>query len=195
MTTVVSFYTPDWDYPAYAKQLQIDCDRFGLAHNIVQQQSKNDYVKNCNIKPFFIRDMLLHYKSPVFWIDADGGINSNPELLLTHDIKNFDMAGNRSLKNANRIHVGSIWFNYTDITMEFVNAWCDAIAARGIDDAVFNGLWQQFSDKIKFYELPPEYFVILPNPDSPIPDNSCIIHRLSNSSLKLAYKNKIESSK
>ena len=128
-------------------------------------------------------------------MDVDGSIVSLPELLLTTSIDNFDMAGNRSRRDLNRIHVGSIWFNYTDITMEFINAWCEAIAARGIDDEVFNRLWQTFSDKIKFYELPPEYFVILSKPDSPIPDNSCIIHRLSNSSLKLDYKNKIKSSK
>ena len=128
-------------------------------------------------------------------MDVDGSIVTRPDRLLTNDIDNFDMAGNRSLTDANRIQVGSIWFNYTDITMEFVDAWCDAIAARGIDDSVFNGLWQKFSDKIKFYELPPEYFVILATLQASVPESSCIIHRLSNSSLKQDYKNKVKSSK
>jgi hypothetical protein len=105
------------------------------------------------------------------------------------------MAGNRSVTDTSRIHVGSIWFNYTDIVMEFVHTWCEAIAARGIDDSVFNKLWQKCSDKIKFYELPPEYFVILATPDSPAPDSSCIVHRLSNSTLKQDYKNKVEGNK
>ena len=128
-------------------------------------------------------------------MDVDGSIITRPDLLLTPSIASFDMAGNRSLTDTSRIHVGSIWFNYTDMTMQFVNAWCEAIAARGIDDSGFNGLWQKFSDKIKFYELPPEYFVILTNPQSPVPDNSCIVHRLSNSILKLDYKNKVKNSK
>jgi hypothetical protein len=144
------------------------------------------------MKPFFIRDMLLLFKSPIFWIDADGGINANPTLLLDQQITNFDIAGNRSTRDSSRVHVGSIWFNYTDITMKFVNAWCNAIVKRGIDDAVFNAIWQQFSAQINFYELPPEYFVILSNPNSSIPPDSCIIHRLSNSLLKRDYKHKVE---
>ena len=195
MTTVVSFYTPDWHYPKYARQLQVDCDQFGLNHHIVEVSSQGNYVKNCNIKPFFIRDMLHMHKSSVFWIDADGTINRKPELLISQTINNFDMAGNRSQRDPNRIHVGSIWFNYTPIVLDLVESWCDLIVRRGIDDAVFNEVWTQFSNRIKFYELPPEYFVILNTPDSPIPADSCIVHRLSNSNLKLDYKNKIESGK
>jgi hypothetical protein len=195
MTTVISFYTPDWDYPKYAKQLQEDCKKLGLTYHIVEKSSENNYVKNCNMKPFFIKDMLQFFKGPVLWIDADGGIESRPELLLADNIKNFDVAGNRSLKDSNRIHVGSIWFNYTEPAVQFVNAWCDAIIKSGIDDAVFNSVWQEFSSGLTFYELPPEYFVILNTPQSPVPDGSCIIHRLSNSSLKQDYKNKIKSNK
>lgn len=193
--TVVSFYTPDWKYPEYAQSLADDCKRLGLDFAIESKPSTNTYVGNCNLKPYFIRDKLQQLKKPILWMDVDGSIITRPDRLLTTSINSFDMAGNRSLRNVDRIHVGSIWFNYTNTTMEFVDAWCDAIAARGIDDAVFNGLWQQFLDKIKFYELPPEYFVILDNPQSPVPDTSCIIHRLSNSSLKQEYKNKVKSGK
>jgi hypothetical protein len=192
MTTVVSFYTNDWDYPKYAKQLQVDCDRFGLEHHIVELTSQDDYVKNCNMKPFFIRDMLHKFQSPVFWIDADGTINSKPELLLTKTIKNFDIAANRSRQDSSRIHVGSIWFNYTPTVIELVEAWCDTIVKRGIDDAVFNKIWANFFDKITFYELPSSYFTILEKPKSTIPPESCIVHRLSSSELKWRYKNKVE---
>jgi hypothetical protein len=194
MTTVVSFYTDDWDYPKYAMQLQDDCERLGLTHHIVEQPSANDYVKNCNIKPFFIRDMLLRFKGPVFWIDVDGSIVARPNLLLTPDIDNFDMAANRSVRDPSRIHVGSIWFNYTPITLNFVDTWCNDLLNRGIDDAVFNGIWKQFADKIKFYELPPEYFFILPTPTSTVPENVCVTHRLSASPLKQSYKNNCKKS-
>ena len=193
--TVVSFYTPDWQYPKYAQSLANDCQRLELDFSIEPRPSTNTYVGNCNLKPYFIRDKLQQLKKPILWMDIDGSIITRPEQLLTSSIDNFDMAGNRSVTDTSRIHVGSIWFNYTDMTMQFVSAWCEAIAARGIDDSVFNGLWQKFSDKIKFYELPPEYFVILANPQSPVPDNSCIVHRLSNSSLKQDYKNKVKGNK
>ena len=192
MTIVVSFYTPDWHYPAYARQLQTDCDRFDLNHHIVEVSSHGDYVKNCNIKPFFIRDMLNMHQTPVFWIDADGTINSKPELLLSQSIKDFDIAGNRSQRDPSRIHVGSIWFNYTPVVLDLIESWCDCISKRGIDDAVFNTVWSQFSDRIKFYELPSEYFTILNTPESPVPADSCIVHRLSSSDLKWQYKNKVE---
>jgi len=192
MTTVVSFYTPDWYYADHAQRLQVDCDRFGLNHHIVEVSSQGDYVKNCNMKPFFIKDMLHLHKSPVFWIDADGTINRKPELLMDHSINQFDIAGNKSRRDSTRIHVGSIWFNYTPIVLELIESWCDHIARNGIDDAVFNKVWAEYSEKIKFYELPPEYFTILNTPTSPVPDDSCIVHRLSNSDLKMQYKNKIE---
>jgi hypothetical protein len=193
--TVVSFYTSDWKYPEYAQSLVDDCKRLGLDFVIESKPSTNTYVGNCNLKPYFIQDKLQELKKPILWMDVDGSIITRPDQLLTTGIDKFDMAGNRSLKNANRIHVGSIWFNYTDTTIEFVDAWCEVIATRGIDDSVFNGLWQKFSDKIKFYELPPEYFVILDNLQAPAPKASCIVHRLSNSNLKLNYKNKVKSSK
>lgn len=192
MTTIISFYTPDWLYPTYARQLQIDCDRFELNHHIVEVSSQGNYVKNCNMKPFFIRDMLYLHKSPVFWIDADGTINRRPELLLSQSIKDFDIAGNKSQRDTTRIHVGSIWFNYNSAVLDLVESWCDCIVKSGIDDAVFNKVWAQFYEKIKFYELPQEYFTILDTPDSPVPAESCIVHRLSSSDLKWQYKNKVE---
>jgi hypothetical protein len=193
--TVVSFYTPDWKYPEYAQSLVDDCKRLELDFAIESKLSTNTYVGNCNLKPYFIREKLQELKKPILWMDVDGSIVTRPALLSTTEIDNFDMAGNRSLTDASRIHVGSIWFNYTDITMEFVDTWCEAIAARGIDDSVFNGLWQKLFNKIKFYELPPEYFVILSNLQAPVPESSCIIHRLSNSSLKQDYKNKSKNTK
>lgn len=192
--TVISFYTPDWKYPEYAKNLADDCTRLGLEFAIEPRDSTDSYVGNCNLKPNFIRDKLQELKRPVLWMDVDGIINLCPEIFFSDKIHNFDIAANRSQKDSTRIHVGSIWFNYTATTVELVNAWCESVANRGIDDSVFNGLWTQFSQKIKLYELPDEYFYILPRIDSAVPDNICIAHRLSNSPLKQTYKNNIRKS-
>lgn len=192
---IVSFYTNDWDYPLYAEQLRENCNSLGLDCYIVQKDSLNDYVKNCNMKPFFIKEMLERFKKPILWMDVDGSIVSMPVLLSDQTVKDFDIAGNRSQRDRSRVHVGSIWFNYSPTTLSFVDAWCEAIVKQGIDDAVFNGVWTKFVDKIKFFELPPEYFVILPTPKSPVPADSCIVHRLSNSVLKQTYKHQVENQK
>jgi hypothetical protein len=193
MTTVISFYTQDWEYANYANQIKESCIQFKLPYYIVEIESKNDYVKNCNIKPSFIYECLQKFKSPVLWIDADGSLLKHPTILQTEEIKNFDIAGNIPLTNSNRIHVGSIWFNYTDIVLKFVKEWSDYVKDKGIDDGAFNGLWSQYSQNIKFYNLPPEYHYIHKNIKNSIPSNTVICHRLSSSDLKWKYKNKVES--
>lgn len=189
---IISYYTQDWDYPKYADHLRSDCDRLGILHHVVEKPSTNTYVGNCQIKAFFIRDMLQQFKSPVMWMDADGSICKFPELLAQDYMSEYDMAGNHPIKDPARVHVGSIWFNYTPATIDFVDAWCAGIERKkGIDDAAFNGTWDLLKDKIKFYALPPEYFMILPRNNDKIPPQAVIAHRLSNSSLKQEYKKRV----
>jgi hypothetical protein len=189
MTIITSFYTADWKYPEYADSLKNNCSNLNLKHHIVEKPTNNDYVKNCNIKPFFIREVLDTYKCPIFWIDVDGSINKTPELLISEDIRNYDIAVNRSVSNPSRIYVGSMWFNYNEKTVNFINEWCNALEKYGIDDGVFNGIWSNFSKNLNILELPDSYFYILPWPDSTIPEEVYIAHRLSNSDLKIKYKN------
>jgi len=190
VTVITSFYTPDWEYPEFARQLSQNCENLNLEYYIVEKQSSGDYVKNCNIKPFFIREMLEKFKKPILWMDVDGSIVSSPNLFFTDDILNYDIAANRGRSNSEKIHVGSIWFNYTKAAMSFVDGWCESVSDGGIDDGQFNSVWKKHKDIIKFYELPPNYFVIITKINSIPPEDSCIVHRLSNSLLKQKQKNK-----
>lgn len=190
MTVITSFYTPDWEYPEFARQLSQNCENLNLEYYIVEKQSSGDYVKNCNIKPFFIREMLEKFKKPILWMDVDGSIVSSPNLFFTDDILNYDIAANRGRSNSEKIHVGSIWFNYTKAAMSFVDGWCESVSNGGIDDGQFNSTWKKHKDIIKFYELPSNYFVIITKINSIPPEDSCIVHRLSNSLLKQKQKNK-----
>ena len=192
--TVISFYTPDWNYPKYAAQLKIDCSKLGIDYHIVEKTSTNSYVGNCQMKAFFIKECLERFKSPVLWIDADASLTKSPDLLLDKSIQKFDIAGNRPANSPHRVHVGSIWFNYTDLVKQFVDEWCAEIEnKKPLDDAAFNGVWDLMKDEINFFALPPEYFYILRTPDDTIfPDDTVIVHRLSCSELKMSYKNSIE---
>ena len=189
--TVISYYTQDWIYPKYAESLQQDCERLGLNHIIKEMPSSNNYVGNCNIKPNFIRDQLLNLKSPVLWMDVDGSILSLPDILMSSDLLSYDIAANQPVGNSKRIHVGSIWFNYTNPVLEFINAWVDKVQGS-IDDAAFNGVWAEHKNKLNVLLLPEKYFFIHKTNKQLIPSDTVIVHRLSNSDLKWAYKNKVE---
>jgi len=195
MTIITSFYTSDWKYPEFAKKLSKNCEDLELKYNIVEKKSNNDYLKNCNIKPFFIRETLNKFKSPILWMDVDGSIVSRPDLLFTDEILNYDIAANRGRSNLEKIHVGSIWFNYTEITLAFINDWCKKVLDGGIDDGQFNSVWNTYKNTMRFYELPQNYFVILKSLNAIPPEHSCIIHRISKSSLKQTYKKQLSKKK
>jgi len=185
---VISFYTDDGDYPMYAKLLSEDCERLGLDYYISEKQSLKDYRKNCNIKPFFIKETLERFKRPVLWMDVDGSIISSPDLIFDETILEYDIAANCAVNNETKIRVGSIWFNYTKAVMSFVDNWCESVSNGGIDDGQFNSTWKKHKDIMKLYKLPQNYFVVLQKLNSTPPDDSCIVHRLSNSLLKQKYK-------
>jgi hypothetical protein len=189
--TVISFFTSDWLYPEYAKLLENDCKKLGLKYCIKPFPSLGEYTKNCNIKPSFILDQLSNLKSPVLWMDVDGSLLKRPEILFDNNIEKYDIAGNRPFNNKERIHVGSIWFNYTNKTLEFLKMW-DETAQSSIDDAAFNKVWNKFKNDLSMLDLPSDYFFIHKNDTDIIPSETVILHRLSSSDLKWKYKKKVE---
>ena len=187
--TVVSFYTNDWLYPEYAQRLREDCDRLGLQHHIVEKSSTNRYVGNCQIKPFFVQECMEQFRSPIFWMDADGSILQRPEKLFDTENIDYDLVANRPINDHARIHVGSMLLNYTDPMREFVEVWCESIRRKSpLDDAAFNGTWDHYQDRLKVRFLPDNYFYIHKHLRDAVPANTVIVHRLSRSDLKERYK-------
>jgi len=187
---IISFYTDDEDYPEHAKLLSEDCERLGLDYYIEEKPSTRNYKHNCNIKPFFIKKTIEKFKKPVLWIDVDGSIISLPELFFDNKMLEYDMAANCRANDATKIHVGSMWFNYTKSTISLIDDWCESVVSGGIDDGQFNSIWKKHKDKIQFYKLPQNYFVVLKPSNLPLPDHTCIVHRLSNTELKRKEKYK-----
>lgn len=190
--TVISFYTQDWEYPVYAQRLMQDCQRLGLDYRIEELPSDQDYVKNCNKKPLFIRQKLMELQRPVLWVDADGSILKDPTSLRDPHISKHDLAGNTADWDANKIHVGSIWFNYSPAAIELVNDWCDKSQNNTHDDDVsFNGILGAHRARCKIQLLPQEYFVILKSINNTAPDDAVIVHRLSTGASKEQYKQRL----
>lgn len=187
--TVISFFTPDWKYPEYAKNLANDCTKLGLEFVIEPKDGTNSYVGNCNLKSNFIRDKLRELKRPVLWLDVDGSVLKIPNEL--NNLEHYDIAGYANKQFLDRISVNVLLFNYTSNTFAFLDTWCEYVH-NSIDDGAFNRALDTHNSKITFELLPGEQVALLTSRDVNIPVEACFINRLSASDLKWQYKNKVE---
>ena len=187
---LISFYTPDWDYPKYADLLTKDCVRLNIDHRIVEKASAKSYVDNCNIKPFFIRECINQHRGPVLWVDVDTTINKLPEELNSDMISQYDVAGYQNQRFSDRIYVNSIWFNYTENSLRLIDKWCDLVSGS-IDDSAFNQSLNVLGPELKMLLLPSHQHRTLDWYYHSIPEDSYLVHRLSSSVLKWEYKNKV----
>lgn len=181
MTPVCSFYTQDWKYPQYAASMKASCERLGLRHRIEERKSQNNWLGNCCIKPFFIRDCLRDEKGPVLWLDVDGSIYQKP---VWFDGLNADFAAKRKPPGSSRFWmVCTLWFNYTPAVLEFIDSWCD-MTGDCSDESSLNELWAQGGgSNLRWTEVPPEYFEVTMNGWKQTP-KTVIAHRWSKSDSK-----------
>lgn len=181
--TVVSFYTPTWDYPAHARRLAAECDILGLPRRIVQRPDAGSYLANTRQKPAVILEALRELGTPVLWLDADGSILRRPDALRG----DVDFMGRRMPLHRRRIwHVGTMFFNATTPALGLLEDWA-RLTLRGTDEASFDVAWRRWSGIHRSAELPPEYFEVLQPRKQP--SDACVIcHRLSRSESKMAAK-------
>ena len=174
---VVSFFTNDWQYPAHGLRLEKECQALGLDYRIEEHASRGGYIENSCIKPFFIRKCLQEEKRPVLWVDVDGSILKPPVFFL--DL-NYDFQA-RKINSAHRKriwHVGTMWFNPTPETMDFVDEWC-ARTGDMTDESALDQTWKSRQWPLRTRDIPSEYFHILERNRPPL-DEVVIAHRLSN---------------
>lgn len=177
MTTLISFYTKDWQYPQHAKRLAAECEALGMPCVIEELPSTGSYLKNTCMKPQFILDKLQELKSPVLWVDVDGSIYKCVEMV------NCDFAARRMSPERNRTwHVGTMCFNYTPNMLKFLERWIENTGNLS-DESALEKTWQQFGATIDTVDLPPEYFYIEQRGKRP-PTGTVIMHRISSSAMK-----------
>lgn len=185
---IVSFYTDNWQYPQYAHDLSVDCQRLGLEYNIQRKEDTGDYIKNTSLKANFIRDCLLQFQRPLLWIDVDGSLLQKPEFCRDLDPTAIDMAARRHQTIKDRAwHVGTLWFNYNARVLEFVNTWCQH-AITGTDEHAFDQAWQSHHQALTASELPETYFIVETRHMIDPPPDTVILHRLSKSPDKMRRK-------
>ena len=187
MPLIISFYTNDWKYPEFAKNLQNNCEQLNLEFYIQEKPNLNSYVNNCNIKPKFILECLLKFKRSVLWVDVDNSIVKVPNEMI--DASEYDIIG-VAKKDSDLAYVNCLCFNYTDQSVAFLENWSTA-AEKFIDDGAFQQVYKQIPD-VKILKLPTIYNQTIVRPSQSISTDVCFINRLSASDLKWQYKRRVE---
>lgn len=189
--TVISFYTNTWRYPQYAGDMKKSCAALKLESYIVERKSTGDWLTNTRMKSEFIYETIKELKRPVLWIDVDGSIMGRPTLLKAGFP--YDFAARKTAKENPRIwHVGTMYFNYTDACLSFLEEWDQRMkGSRGSDELALDMMWKENIEQIqnlRVKELPKEYFEMLKRLDDKPSLSTLICHRASLEDSKMAMK-------
>ena len=182
MTTLISFYTRDWQYPKHAERLKRECETVVMPYVIEELPSTGSYLKNTCLKPQFILDKIQELKSPVLWVDVDASLLWFPDTSYYKSF-NYDFAAKKMPSERNRTwHVGTMWFNYTPNAIEFLEQWVKQTGNLS-DESALEKTWQEFSHLLQAADLPSSYFRIM-RKGKKLPSDTVIAHRISDSSMK-----------
>lgn len=173
---IVSFYTADWEYPAHGARLRKECDALGLRHRIEELPSRRSYLQNCCLKPAYIQRCLEDAKEPVLWVDVDGSIFRSPDFFSDADLYDFQAKRITSPKRTRVWHVGTMWWNYTDASRDFIARWV-ANTGASTDESAIEATWRE-GHALRHRDIPQSYFEILRDGLPPKP-GTVIGHRLS----------------
>lgn len=159
MPLFVSWHTDDPFYLMQSKRLEESLDLFGLERRIEVHPRPGDWRRCCFHKPYFILGMLDRFKGrDIVYIDADGEIKAQPELLGR--IKT-DLA---FVENGNGCALASmIYFSNNWRTREFICDWIreneNFQDERAADQENFSYLVHalESAGRISATRLPPSY--------------------------------------
>ena len=83
---VISYYTPNDDYPKFAKNLKENLDRLGIYHEISRVESDGSRKNNLNLMFKIIKDAMDKYNSPLLYLDIDSEILKVKEFYKFYDL-------------------------------------------------------------------------------------------------------------
>jgi len=182
----ISFATAKTPYvEVLNKFLLPSLEKLNLTHDIVYPEDRGSWTNNTQLKPIIIRDALLKHKQAVIYLDADATIEYYPELfdrLQDYDIGvhyfDFYKFWRNKEGNAKRdILGGTLYFNYNEKVLAFMEAWIKQTQGNYNDQQSLNIVVTQWKDKLNIYNLPIEYIAIRKgNFVPPEIKNPCIIH-------------------
>lgn len=181
---ICSLYTPNWEYPIWAKKLAGNCETLKLDYNICGYEDTKSYLKNCRLKPNHIQKVMKECDRPVLWIDVDGSIYKKPEIFV--NTKNDFMAKKMAAQRQRHWHVGTIFFNNSNMGKQFLNAWVEKTnSIKGSDELALDILWKEgrFNNSLSSSDIPASYFRIK-NKKYVANNSDVIVHRISTGEAK-----------
>jgi hypothetical protein len=116
----VAFYTVNTGYEKEVQNLLASMQGLDLSYEVWGIESLGSWQKNTQIKANFIKMMLLKYKQPVAYIDADNIFHRYPEL---YNIIGADFAAHYF--KGTELASGVCFFNYTEATLRLVDEWIE----------------------------------------------------------------------
>ena len=194
--TIISFFTPTWEYSRYATKMEVACKNMGIESHIVRKDDTGDWIANTRMKPPFIYEALQELQRPVLWIDVDGSIMKVPELFKEE--YPFDFAARKMDRHRERTwQVGTMYFNYTPAALAFLKEWNRRIESDDWSDELsLDDMWKEQGEEVqnlRVDELPKEYFQMLRGDNTQPMRNTVICHRASKGDSKARIMRKMRS--
>jgi hypothetical protein len=158
--TIVSAYSNDEYYIKSAKRFEQFVSKLKNKYSITQFESTKNWHNNTRKKPEIILKNLLQIKDAVIWIDADAEVYKD----ICVNIKdNIDFMGINQRWGPRRTWcVGTMLFNYTENSIQFLKDWVDKCSnGSGTDEANLEYIWiNKWKDILKTDVLPDNLFVL-----------------------------------
>lgn len=150
----IGFYTINTGYEDEVKNLIKSIKLINIPYEIWGIKSLGSWQKNTQVKADVIKSLLLKYKKPVSYIDADAIYHQYPVL---YDIINTDFAVHY-LRDKELLS-GTLFFNYTPGALWLINKWINKnkIQTETFDQQTLQDVYERNKDKISRYNLPPSY--------------------------------------
>ena len=183
---IVSFATAKTPYVEVINQFLIpSLKALSIPYDIAYPEDRGNWISNTQIKPIIIRDMLLHHMQPIVFLDADATVEYYPKLfdeLQDYDIAVHYLDWNKFWNNIEgnikrEIAGGTLYFNYNDRVINFLNEWIALTKNDYNDQQTLNKLLPQMTH-LKIYNLPIQYCAICKG-NNKVPDwikDPCISH-------------------
>lgn len=170
---IISYVTLNTSYvDVLNEKLLPSLIKWNLAHEIVYIESKGSWAANTAMKSQIIKDMLLKYRQPICFIDADATIEHYPTLLFNipqeYDISfhylNWYGHWRNDWNNLSRMELlsGTMIWNYNEKTLALLDTWIEQVN-KNIniwEQKVLEQIVKSKSD-LKIYPLPAEYCCVV----------------------------------
>jgi hypothetical protein len=183
---IISFATANTPYMGVISQFLIpSLKQLNLNYDIAYPPDAGHWLANTQLKPVIIKEMLLKHKQPLVYIDADATVEYYPTVFDT--LQDYDIGvhyfdwykfwKNQENNPKREILGGTIYFNYNEKVLEFMDEWIKLTTGYLNDMLSLNVVLPRWEQKLKIFNLPIEYIAICKTNQPPDwIKNPCIIH-------------------